>query len=166
MSFLGGPVVMVPLRVALIAVLAWKTRWLQFGAFLGAVVSSELCIGPLKALIDRPRPPDPMITTNSASFPSGHAIAASVTAIGLVVVLVPAAAPRTKWTIVAVAFAVVMAMSRTYLGAHWASDVIAGSCIGTGLAVVWAAALELERARRRSMKPLSSFATPADRTAG
>ena len=42
-----------------------------------------------------------------------------------------------------------MAMSRTYLGAHWASDVIAGSCIGTGLAVVWSAALELERARRR-----------------
>ena len=32
-----------------------------------------------------------------------------------------------------------MAMSRTYLGAHWASDVVAGACIGTGLAVVWSA---------------------------
>ena len=48
-----------------------------------------------------------------------------------------------------------MAMSRTYLGAHWASDVIAGSCIGTGLAVVWAASLELERGRRRSATPSS-----------
>jgi len=155
MSFLGGPVVMLPLRVAVVAALAWQRRWLQFGAFLGAVVSSELCIGPLKALIDRPRPPDPMIATHSASFPSGHAIAASVTAIGLVVVLVPAAARRTRWTIVASAFAVVVAMSRTYLGAHWASDVIAGACIGTGLAVVWAASLELERGRRRSATPSS-----------
>ena len=46
-----------------------------------------------------------------------------------------------------------MAMSRTYLGAHWLSDVIAGACIGTGLAVVWSAALELERARRRRRPP-------------
>ena len=114
------------------------------------MVTSELCIGPLKALIDRPRPPGALIVTHSASFPSGHAIAASVTAIGLVVVLVPAAARRTRWTIVAAAFAAVMAMSRTYLGAHWASDVVAGACIGTGAAVVWAAGLELERDRRRA----------------
>src|SRR5262249_48609516 len=52
----------------------------------------------------------------------------------------------------AAAFALVMALSRTYLAAHWASDVVAGACIGTGLAVAWPAALELARAahRRRS----------------
>ncbi len=54
-SVLGGPVVMVPLRLAVIGALAWQRRWLQFGAFLGAVITSELCIGPLKAVIDRPR---------------------------------------------------------------------------------------------------------------
>jgi Protein of unknown function (DUF998)/PAP2 superfamily len=112
-------------------------------------VTSELCIGPLKALIDRPRPPGGLIATTSSSFPSGHAIAASVTAFGLVVVLVPAASRRTRWTIVAAVFAALMAMSRTYLGVHWASDVVAGACIGTGLAVVCSAALELARARRR-----------------
>lgn len=148
-SVLGGPLVMVPLRLTVIVALAWRRRWLQFGAFVGATVTSELCIGPLKALIDRPRPPGALITTDSSSFPSGHAIAASVTAFGLVVVLVPAASRRTRWTIVAAVFAALMAMSRTYLGAHWASDVIAGACIGTGLAAVWSAALELERARRR-----------------
>jgi membrane-associated phospholipid phosphatase len=149
MSFLGGPLVMVPLRLVVIGALGWRRRWLQLTAFIGATVTSELCIGPLKALIDRPRPPGALIETTSASFPSGHAIAASVTAIGLVVVLVPAATRRGHWMIIGAAFAAVMAMSRTYLGAHWASDVVAGACIGSGLAVTWAAALELERSRRR-----------------
>ncbi|MET0909142.1 MAG: DUF998 domain-containing protein [Ilumatobacteraceae bacterium] len=149
MSVLGGPLVMAPLRLLVIGALAWRRRWLQFGAFLGATVASELCIGPLKALIDRPRPPWSLVGTDSPSFPSGHAIASAVTAIGLVVVLVPAASRRTRWTVVAALFALLMAMSRTYLGAHWASDVIAGACIGTGLAVVWSAGLEMERARRR-----------------
>jgi membrane-associated phospholipid phosphatase len=149
MSFLGGPLVMVPLRLGVIGALAWRRRWLQLTAFVGATVTSELCIGPLKALIDRPRPPGGLIETTSASFPSGHAIAASVTAIGLVVVLAPAASRRAHWTIIAASFAAVMAMSRTYLGAHWASDVVAGACLGSGLAVGWAAALELERSRRR-----------------
>ena len=153
LSVVGGPLVMVPLRLTVIGALAWRRRWLQLGAFVGAVVTSELCIGPLKALIDRPRPPGPLITTDSPSFPSGHAIAASVTALGLVVVLVPAANRRTRWTILAAVFAAVMAMSRTYLGAHWLSDVIAGACIGTGLAVVWPAALELARARRLGAPP-------------
>jgi hypothetical protein len=140
---------MVPLRLVVIAALAWRRRWLQVGAFVGATVTSELCIGPLKALIDRPRPLGAQSVTDSASFPSGHAIASSVTAIGLVVVLVPAAERRTRWTIAAAVFAILMATSRTYLGVHWASDVVAGACIGTGLAVVWSAALELERDRRR-----------------
>jgi len=136
--------------VVVLGALAWKRRWLQFGAFLGATVASELCIGPLKAVIDRPRPPGALVVTDSPSFPSGHAIASAVTAIGLVVVLVPSWTRRTHWTIVAALFATVMAMSRTYLGAHWASDVVAGACIGTGLAVVWPAALEMLRTRRRA----------------
>jgi undecaprenyl-diphosphatase len=154
-SVLGGPLVMVPLRLTVIGALAWRRRWLQLGAFVGAVVTSELCIGPLKALIDRPRPPGPLVTTDSPSFPSGHAIAASVTAFGLVVVLVPAAnrRTRTRWTVLATAFAALMALSRTYLAAHWLSDVIAGVCIGTGLAVAWSAGLELERARRGRASP-------------
>lgn len=149
-STLGGPVVMVPLRLVVVAALALQRRWLQLGAFVGAVVTSELCIGPLKALIDRPRPPFALVDTESASFPSGHAIAASVTAIGVVVVLVPRRR-RVGWTIAAASFATAMAMSRCYLGAHWLSDVVAGACIGTGVAVVWPAALEVGRARRQAV---------------
>jgi membrane-associated phospholipid phosphatase len=166
-SVLGGPLVMVPLRLAVIGARAWRRRWLQFGAFVGAVITSELCIGPLKALIDRPRPTGALVTTDSPSFPSGHAIAASVTAIGLVVVLVPATnrRTRTRWTVLAAVFAALMALSRTYLAAHWLSDVIAGACIGTGLAVAWSAALELERARRYASPDLALPAATVRRVA-
>jgi membrane-associated phospholipid phosphatase len=147
LSVVGGPLVMLPLRVVVVGALAWTRRWLQLTAFAAAVVTSELCIGPLKAALDRPRPLDSLVTSDSAAFPSGHAIAASVTAIGLVVVFAPAFNRRAHWTAIAVGFATLMAMSRTYLGAHWASDVVAGVCIGAGLAIAWAAALELARDR-------------------
>lgn len=148
-SVIGSVVVTLPLRLFVSAVLAWRRRWLQLGAFIGAVITSELCIGPLKALVDRPRPPNPLIGTSGASFPSGHAIAGAVTAFGLVVVIVPASPRRLMAIGVAAAFAGIMAISRTYLAAHWLTDTIAGACIGTGLALLWPAALEIARERHR-----------------
>ena len=147
LSVLGGPFVTAPLRVLVTLGLAVKRRWLQLGAWVGAMVSSELCIGPLKALIDRPRPAGALHETSSASFPSGHAIAASVTALGLVVVLHPPVRARTRWPLVAAGFATAMALSRTYLAVHWMSDVVGGVCIGVGWALVWPATLELIRGR-------------------
>lgn len=146
---IGSATVTFPLRVTVAAVLALRRRWLQLGAFVGAIVSSELCIGPVKALVDRPRPPGGLLATQSASFPSGHAIAGAVTAFGLVVILVPASPRRLLWIGVAAAFAGLMSTSRTYLGVHWLSDVVVGTCIGTGFALAWPATLELVRARVR-----------------
>jgi undecaprenyl-diphosphatase len=144
-SVIGSVKVTLPLRLFVSAALAWHRRWLQFGGFLGAVLTSELCIGPLKSVVDRPRPPNSLIETSAASFPSGHAIAGAVTAFGLVVVLWPASPRRLMAIGVAAAFAGIMAISRTYLSAHWLTDTLAGVCIGTGLALVWPAALEIAR---------------------
>ncbi len=158
-STIGSVKVTLPLRLLVSAALIWHRRWLQFGAFVGAVITSELCIGPLKALIDRPRPPNPLIGTSAASFPSGHAISGAVTAFGLVVVLWPASPRRLMAIGVAAAFAGIMAISRTYLAAHWLTDTIAGACIGTGLALVWPAALEMAREHhwRRNSGATSAF---------
>ena len=154
MSRLGGPYVTVPLRLVVVGVLSWQRRWLQLGAFIGVTISAELCIGPLKSLVDRPRPPNPLMHTSSSSFPSGHAIAGAVTAFGLVVVFMHASARRLIAIGAAAAFAGVMAVSRTYLAVHWLSDVVVGVCIGTGMALVWPAGLELLRARAHPDEPV------------
>jgi membrane-associated phospholipid phosphatase len=147
LSWLGSTWVNWPLRVLALALLAWRTHWLRLAAFALAVVTSELFIGPVKALVDRPRPPGSLIATSGASFPSGHAIAAAVTAVGLVLVLAEAGSTRWSWEVRAVAFASVMALSRVYLRAHWLSDTVAGALLGAGLALGWPALLSSLRRR-------------------
>ena len=136
LSVTGSAYVTLPLRLAVAAVLAIRRRWLQFTAFAVAVISSEVAVGVVKAVIDRPRPPGAMIVTTGASFPSGHAIAAAVTAFGVVSAFLPRGARRWHWFVLATFFAGSMAWSRTYLSAHWATDTVAGVCIGMGLALL------------------------------
>ena len=52
------------------------------GIGLRSISMTPAAIGPVKALVDRPRPPGSLIATTGASYPSGHAIASAVTAIG------------------------------------------------------------------------------------
>jgi membrane-associated phospholipid phosphatase len=142
MAFIGSVWVNWPLRIAAMIFLATKRRWLQLLAFALAVASSEVLIGTLKVAYGRPRPPDSLIATSGFSFPSGHAIAGAVTAVGLVVCLLPPGTERWTWEVRAAIFASLMALSRTYLSAHWLSDVVAGALIGTGLALIWPALLQ------------------------
>jgi membrane-associated phospholipid phosphatase len=153
LSFLGSGVVNWPLRVAALLLLAWRRHWLRLAAFALAVLTSEVLIGTLKAAIDRPRPPGSLIDTSAAAFPSGHAIATAVTAVGLVLVLAPPGKKRWRWEVYAVVFTSVMTLSRVYLRAHWLSDTVAGVLLGAGLALGWPALL---MAIRRKHDPAAS----------
>ncbi|MDQ1631379.1 MAG: hypothetical protein QOJ32_1918 [Frankiaceae bacterium] len=151
-SFIGGTKVNWPVRVLVLVVLAGRRRWLQLAAFALAILTSELLIGPLKVAYGRARPPHSLIATSGGSFPSGHAIAGAVTAVGLVLVLVAPGAKRWRWEVWAIGFATCMALSRVYLSAHWLSDVVAGALLGGGLALGWPAALQLFRERVQSSR--------------
>lgn len=146
-SLAGGTWVNWSIRIAAFAVLAFRRQFVQFTAFALAVLTSEISIGTLKAAFGRARPPGSLIGTSGASFPSGHAIAGAVTAVGLVVVLLPPGPRRWKWEVRAVLFAFVMALSRVYLRAHWLSDVVAGALLGAALALGWPALLQTIRGR-------------------
>jgi undecaprenyl-diphosphatase len=125
--------------------LAVRRQWLRLSSFVAAVVTSELCIGPIKAIVDRPRPVGGLVVTSGSSFPSGHATAGAVTAMGLVIVLTGPGRRRIHWFVAATVFAATMAVSRTYLGVHWLSDVVAGACFGVGWALLWPTSLETSR---------------------
>jgi undecaprenyl-diphosphatase len=155
LSWLGSAWVNWPLRILALALLAWRRHWLRLAALALAVISSEVLIGVLKAAIDRPRPPGSLITTTGASFPSGHAVATAVTAVGLVLVLAAPGRTRWRWEVNAVVITSVMALSRVYLRAHWLSDTVAGALLGAGLALGWPALLLAIRQRQERVLPAS-----------
>lgn len=170
LNVLGLVPVMLPLRIVLAGYLALRRRWWHFAAFVGAVVLSEALIGPLKAVYDRPRPLGSLVATSGASFPSGHSVAASVTVVALVIAFVPPGPRRAAWGTAAVAFSLLMALSRAYLGAHWLSDAVAGVLLGTSSALVAAlvaGALQRRRTLRTQVEPAHDTAPdltpPADR---
>jgi undecaprenyl-diphosphatase len=138
--------VTLPARVAIAGYLAFRRRWWHLAAFAAAVLLSEVLIGPVKAAYGRARPPGSLVATSGASFPSGHAIAASVTVLAAVIALVPAGWRRAAWGLAAALFALLMAASRAYLGAHWLSDAVAGLLLGTSCALL--AAVAVDRAQR------------------
>ena len=173
-NVLGLVYVTLPVRIALAGFLALRRRWWHLIAFTAAVVMSELLIGSLKDVYDRPRPPGSLVATSGGSFPSGHAIAASVTVVAAVIALVPAGRRRALWGAVAVAFAIVMGLSRAYLAAHWLSDAAAGILLGISCALVTALITDLfqrgwnDRRRERACQnaSLSSILPPQRAGAG
>jgi membrane-associated phospholipid phosphatase len=141
-NVLGTLAITLPVRIVVAGYLALRRRWWHFAAFVLAVVVSEVLIGTLKTVYDRPRPPKALalVGTSGSSFPSGHAVAATVTVVAIVLALFPAGPHRWAWGTAAALFAFVMAISRAYLAAHWLSDAVAGTLLGASCAI-WSAVL-------------------------
>jgi len=114
---------------------------------IGGVALSE----GLKALFERERPPVAYqaVETLNASFPSGHALLSTVFYLTLGVMLTRAfPSKRLKAFVLgsAILIALLIGLTRVYLGAHWASDVIAGWCAGAAWAMaLWLVAYAIER---------------------
>ena len=169
LNLLGFVYITLPVRIAIAGFLALRRRWWHLAAFAVAIAMSEALIGTLKGIYDRPRPLHSLVTTSAASFPSGHAIAASVTVVAAVIALVPPGRRRVWWGAAAVVFSAMMALSRAYLGAHWLSDVAAGVLLGTScalLAAVVVGAFQRRWGRRQpdlaAPGPAPDLTQPAD----
>lgn len=126
--------------VAVITGLA-ATRRRRAAAFLTACLAAALVLNPLlKLAFGRVRPPveDAALHVSGLAFPSGHSLASATLALAVAVVAWP-----TRWrlpaTVVVATFAVLMGLSRLYLGVHWLTDVLGA----WALAVVVVAAVSL-----------------------
>lgn len=131
-NYAGGGIVgsvVVPVAVFLL-LLAFRRPW---GAAYFAIASvlSVGCVQLLKHIVDRARPTEILVHADTGSFPSGHTANAATMVVVLGILF-----PRVWVWCLGVAWAVLMAISRTYLGAHWISDTLGGLLLGAGVAVI------------------------------
>jgi membrane-associated phospholipid phosphatase len=130
----GGLLGSVVIPVVIFALLlAFHRPW--GAAFFGiASILSVICVQVLKHTVGRARPSDILVTSDTGSFPSGHTANAATMAVVFAILF-----PRVWVWCAGAAWSLLMAVSRTYLGAHWLSDTIGGLLLGAGVAViVWA----------------------------
>ena len=124
------------LVVALLALpLLARRRWLGLAAFGAVELVTPLTTALLKALSGQARPPDRLVHTRGSSFPSGHTSFAAATLVAAVLLYTALGPRRRLWWALAVLGTAAMGWSRTYLHAHWLSDVVAGGAWGWALAL-------------------------------
>ena len=132
---LGNGLVLVMI-VLIASVFLWQTqhKW-SASLLLFATISGKLLNTILKLFYDRTRPSivEALANVSSPSFPSGHAMSAMVV-YGSVAYLVGRLEPGrnlriTTW-LVATLVILAIGISRTYLGVHYPSDVVAGFIAG------------------------------------
>jgi membrane-associated phospholipid phosphatase len=149
---LGRALVIVGIGVVLLV----ARRWWALLAYALTEAVTPLLSSTVKALVDRARPPDGLVHPAGASFPSGHAAFAGATCVAAVLLFTTAGGRRWLWWTLAAAGIVGMAWSRTYLQVHWLLDVIAGSLLGAGVALLVFAAFQLLPRAHSACGPSSS----------
>lgn len=142
-AIVGGTIGMIVIGVATTIVFAVRRRpWDALA--VAASIALVVAIGaPMAAIIARQRPTDSLAETMATSFPSGHTAVATTIAVVLGLIL------RRRWVWIAgVAWVLLMMWSRTYLHAHWLSDVVAGALEGIAVATFVWALIQVVRERR------------------
>jgi undecaprenyl-diphosphatase len=134
-TFLGTHVFLIPANLIMIAYFLFIKKHKWYSIKIPAIALSSLgLMFLLKGLFDRPRPTVPLLFhAEGLSFPSGHALM-SVTFYGLIIYMVFKGVKNQplKWTLISLLIVLIFIIggSRVYLRVHYATDVIAGYCIG------------------------------------
>lgn len=145
-TLLGDGRLLVPLMLSLLLASRWRVNWRPMAVLVALTfVLSGVMVLILKPAVARPRPPavagalavdgGPGVIVRSAnyqhrSFPSGHTQSAFSVGAGIAL-----AVRRRSVQALVLGLAVMVGLSRIYLGVHFPLDVFAGACLA--LAVAW-----------------------------
>jgi membrane-associated phospholipid phosphatase len=139
----------------------WAATTMAAGALLDVV---------LKSAVGRVRPhlPNPVASAPGGSFPSGHALAATLGCGVIVLVLLPVL--RTRGRVVAWTLAVLVvgavSYTRVALGVHWTTDVVGSWVLGIGVLAATTSAFGTWRREHggRPVHPLTEGVDPEEST--
>lgn len=153
LAVVGGTVGMIVVGLLLIVLLFWRRRRGDAATLAIAMVTVVAIGATMAAVIGRTRPADSLAESVATSFPSGHTAVATTVALILALVL-------RRWYVWVLGAVWVLGMmwSRTYLHAHWLSDVVAGLLEGIAVALlVWVLTGVIRR--RRAARGLDASAS-------
>jgi membrane-associated phospholipid phosphatase len=157
-DWLFSPVRAVIVGVMIALAILWRTRRIAPPIFFTLVVGLGWLAGAvLKVVVHRARPDQARLAhphlplPSDFSYPSGHTMFVALLAFALI--LLARGTPWFRFAVVAgVAAAVVVALSRVYLGVHYPTDVTASLILAPSVALLiqaGCAAALLHRARSR-----------------
>ena len=137
---LGGTGVLAIILLIVVGYLALEGRYDAIALIVVATAGGGVLSGLLKWWFARKRPEivPHLVNVGSASFPSGHSLLAVVTYLTLGAVLarfVPRRRSRTYCIVVSLLLALLIGLSRVYLGVHYPTDVLAGWSAGLAWAL-------------------------------
>ncbi len=145
-----------------------QRKQLSAALLVGGLLSGVALSEGLKSLFERARPPAAfqVVETINASFPSGHTLMATIFYLSIGTMLARTVSQRRqKVYVMAVAalLALLVGLTRIYLGAHWATDVLAGWSLGIAWAMLlWLIAWAVERYQSRHATGPHDRPTPVE----
>lgn len=154
---LGDSVVIAALSGAACLVLLLRGRLAQAVFVLLLVATGYLFNSTLKLLVHRPRPVllADLAPPTTYSFPSGHAFGTTALVVSLFLVWIGSrrrsGLARAVAGCIAALWVVLMGASRVLVGAHYLSDVIAGTLLAVAWAALWSGCLACPRQSGRAL---------------
>ena len=115
-----------------------REAWELVLAMFGGILLNQL----LKLYFDRPRPSNALLQTLGLSFPSGHAML-GMTFYGCLAWLLARHFGRPGWAVPLLIWVGMIGLTRVYLHAHYATDVLAGFAGGAAWLVACRLGLKL-----------------------
>ncbi len=157
LDLLGGSLVLVPLRIAVLVLLGALRRFSGFFAFALTWAITQPSSELLKGWLHRGRPPvslpGSLVDVTSFAMPSGHTVAFASIAVAAAIAF------ATGWwrgglVIAGFLAGALMGASRLVLSAHWLSDVVVGVLFGGGIAIASAVLVDAIAERMPDRPPV------------